>query len=76
VYLPQFYLAEALERGALLRILGDRSPALIDIQSVYPGQRRLPPKTRVCLDFLAQELPQRLARRGARAAAAGTVKPK
>jgi DNA-binding transcriptional LysR family regulator len=75
VYLPRFYLAEALERGALLRVLADHSRALIDIQAVYPGQRRLPPKTRVCLDFLAQELPNRLAKRAGRAARRVSAKP-
>jgi DNA-binding transcriptional LysR family regulator len=75
VYLPRFYLAEALERGALLRVLADHSRALIDIQAVYPGQQRLPPKTRVCIDFLAQELPKRLAECAGRAARRGTARP-
>ncbi|MEY4551579.1 MAG: hypothetical protein RL685_7774 [Pseudomonadota bacterium] len=61
VYLPQFYLAEALKRGALLRVLTSFAPPPIDIQAVYPSQQRLPPKTRACVDFLAEELPKRLA---------------
>ena len=60
VYLPRFYLAEAIERGALLRILGGFSPPPIDIQAIYPSRKLVPPKTRACLDFLAQELPRRM----------------
>jgi DNA-binding transcriptional LysR family regulator len=62
VYLPQFYLAEALKRAKLVRVLSEYAPPPIDIQAVYPAQQRLPPKTRVCLDLLAEELPKRLAR--------------
>jgi DNA-binding transcriptional LysR family regulator len=62
VYLPRFYVAESIERGALVRILADFSSHPIDIQAVYPSRRLLPPKTRVCLDFLARELPKRIAR--------------
>jgi DNA-binding transcriptional LysR family regulator len=62
VYLPRFYLAEAIERGALVRILPGFSPPPIDIQAVYPGRKLLAPKTRACLDFLARELPKRMAR--------------
>ena len=62
VYLPRFYLAESIERGALVQILADFSAPPIHIQAVYPSRQLLPPKTRVCLDFLARELPKRLAR--------------
>jgi DNA-binding transcriptional LysR family regulator len=60
--LPRFYLAEAIERGTLLRILAEFSPPPIDIQAVYPSRKLLAPKTRACLDFLARELPKRIAR--------------
>jgi DNA-binding transcriptional LysR family regulator len=62
VYLPRFYLAESIERGALVRILAGFSSDPIDIQAVYPSRKLLPPKTRVCLDLLARELPKRMAR--------------
>jgi len=62
VYLPQFYLAEDLQRGQLVRVLEKFSRDPIAIQAVYPSNKRLPPKTRACLDFLGQELPQRMAR--------------
>jgi DNA-binding transcriptional LysR family regulator len=61
VYLPQFYLAEALQRGELVRVLAPFAPSPIDIQAVYPSQQRLPAKTRACLDVLTEELPKRLA---------------
>lgn len=62
VYLPRFYLAESIERGALVPILTDFAAAPIDIQAVYPSRKLLPAKTRLCLDFLARELPKRMAR--------------
>jgi DNA-binding transcriptional LysR family regulator len=62
VYLPRFYVAEAIEQGALVRILAGFSPPPIDIQAVYPSRKLLAPKTRVCLDLLARELPKRMAR--------------
>jgi len=62
VYLPRFYLADSIERGALVRILADFSRAPIDIQAVYPNRKLLAPKTRACLEFLARELPKRMAR--------------
>jgi DNA-binding transcriptional LysR family regulator len=61
VYLPQFYLAEALQRGELVRVLTRFAPSPIDVQAVYPSQQRLPAKTRACLDVLTEELPKRLA---------------
>jgi DNA-binding transcriptional LysR family regulator len=61
VYLPRFYLAEAIARGALVRILAEFAAPPIDIQAVYPGRKLLAPKTRACLDFLARELPKRIA---------------
>jgi DNA-binding transcriptional LysR family regulator len=62
VYLPRFYLADGIERGELVPVLGDFSPPPIDIHAVYPSRKLLPPKTRVCVDFLARELPPRMAR--------------
>jgi DNA-binding transcriptional LysR family regulator len=61
VNLPQFYLAEALQRGELVRVLATFAPPPIYIRAVYPGQQRLPAKTRACLDVLTEELPKRLA---------------
>ena len=50
------------EARLMYPILADFSSDPIDIQAVYPSRRLLPPKTRVCLDFLARELPKRIAR--------------
>jgi DNA-binding transcriptional LysR family regulator len=60
-YLPRFYLADSIDRGELVRILDDFSPPPINIHAVYPSRKLLPPKTRVCVDFLARELPPRMA---------------
>jgi DNA-binding transcriptional LysR family regulator len=60
VFLPLFYLTEALARGALVRILDEFCRAEIAILGVHPAGRLVPPKTRVCVEWLAQELPARL----------------
>jgi DNA-binding transcriptional LysR family regulator len=62
VRLPEFYVAEAIDSGALVRILDEFMPSDLNIQGVYPGNRMMSPKTRVALDFLAQELSARLTR--------------
>ena len=36
-----------------------------DAEHIYPGRKLLAPKTRVCVDFLARELPKRIAKCGA-----------
>ncbi|HKO89621.1 MAG TPA: substrate binding domain-containing protein, partial [Polyangiaceae bacterium] len=61
-YLPAFYLAEALEQGSLQPILADFCAEELSVQGVYPSGRIMPPKTRACLDFLAEALAPRLAR--------------
>jgi DNA-binding transcriptional LysR family regulator len=60
--LPRFYVAEALDRGTLVPLLAEFMPSDSAVQGVYPGSRMVPPKTRVTLDFLAQELSPRLGR--------------
>jgi DNA-binding transcriptional LysR family regulator len=60
--LPRFYVAEALEQGTLVPLLAEFMPSDSDVHGVYPGSRMVPPKTRVTLDFLAQELSPRLRR--------------
>jgi DNA-binding transcriptional LysR family regulator len=65
VYLPRFYVTESIARGELVQVLVGFATAPIDIQAVYPSRKLLPPKTRVCLDFLARELPKRIAQREA-----------
>jgi DNA-binding transcriptional LysR family regulator len=65
VYLPRFYVARWLESGELVTILDEWMNDELGIRAVYPsGPRQLPPKTRICIDWLARELPARLAARG------------
>jgi DNA-binding transcriptional LysR family regulator len=61
-YLPAFYLAEAVEQGSLETVLTDFSGQDLGIHGVYPSGRIMPPKTRACLDYLAETLAPRLAR--------------
>ena len=60
-YLPAFYLAEAIDQGSLQQILADFSGEELGIHGVYPSNKIMAPKTRVCLDFLAETLAPRLA---------------
>ncbi len=62
LFLPWFYVAEALERGSLRPILTEYSSDELSVQGVYPSGKLVPPKTRVCLDHLAQALPARMSR--------------
>jgi DNA-binding transcriptional LysR family regulator len=65
VFTPRFYVARALERGELVTVLDEWTNVDLGILAVYPsGPHQLPPKTRACIDWLARELPQRLAAKG------------
>jgi len=64
VYLPRFYLGEALERGELTPVLETYSNVELAVSAVYPEAPLVPPKTRACLDWLARELPVALAAPG------------
>jgi DNA-binding transcriptional LysR family regulator len=74
--LPLFYAIDAVQRGELLTVLDEYCAAEIDIQAVYPTGKLLPPKTRVCVDWLAQNLPERLvpARSGTRQPGRGAAR--
>jgi DNA-binding transcriptional LysR family regulator len=61
-FLPSFYVAEAIEQGLLQQVLTDYLPDELAIHGVYPSGKLMAPKTRVCLDFLAEALAPRLAR--------------
>ncbi len=60
-YLPRFYASEALERGDLVTVLDEFCDSEMGIHAVYPGGSHVPPKTRVCVDWLAQQLAPALA---------------
>jgi DNA-binding transcriptional LysR family regulator len=74
--LPLFYAVDAIERGELLTVLDEYCDAEIDIQAVYPTGKLLPPKTRACIDWLAQGLPEHLvpARSGTRQLGRGAAR--
>jgi DNA-binding transcriptional LysR family regulator len=60
--LPRFYVVDAIERGELVTVLDAYCDVDGGVHAVYPsGARQLPPKTRACVDWLARELPARLA---------------
>ena len=48
--LPDYMAAEAIEKGALLRVLPHAAPATVDAFALYPGHRSLPAKARVFID--------------------------
>lgn len=55
-----YQVADALEQGLLVRILADHEPPAVPVSLVYPGQGRLPMKTRAFIDFAATRLRARL----------------
>jgi DNA-binding transcriptional LysR family regulator len=64
VYLPRFYVVEALESGELTSVLEAYSNVELAVSAVYPQAPLVPPKTRACFDWLARDLPVALAARG------------
>lgn len=58
---PSFYVAEALESGALVTLLDEYCDVELGVFAVYPTGKLVPPKTRVCIDHLAKALPKSLA---------------
>jgi DNA-binding transcriptional LysR family regulator len=55
-----YQVAEAIERGELVRILRDHEPAAVPVSLVYAFQGRLPMKCRAFIDFAVPRLRQRL----------------
>lgn len=55
-----YQVADALRDGRLVRVLGDDEPPAVPASLIYPGQGRLPMKTRAFIDFAVGELRQRL----------------
>ena len=52
--IPAFAVKEAMERGTLELVLGEWFPEPAPLQVVYPQNRHLSRKVRVCVDWLAQ----------------------
>lgn len=56
---PAFICAEALAAGRVRRVLADFPIAELGIHAVLPGNRHVPHRVRVLMDFLAERLGQR-----------------
>lgn len=55
-----YQVAEPLREGRLVRVLADHEPPAVPASLVYPGQGRLPMKTRAFIDFAVGRLRERL----------------
>jgi len=53
---PSFIVAEALQSGALVRLLPDFHTPSLPLQAVYPHRRHLTTKLRLFIDYLAGHL--------------------
>lgn len=56
-----YQVADAVLDGRLVRVLVDEEPPAAPASLIYPGQGRLPMKTRAFIDFAATRLRERLA---------------
>ncbi|MFT5879063.1 MAG: DNA-binding transcriptional LysR family regulator [Moritella sp.] len=56
VQLPDYYVQEHLDKGALVTVLDNYREADEGIWAVYPHNRHLSPKIRLLVDFLAEKL--------------------
>lgn len=56
-----YQAAEALRTGQLVRVLTEAEPPAVPVSLIYPGQGRLPMKTRAFIDFAVGRLRERLA---------------
>ena len=54
--LPDFYAAEAVARGTLVRLLPEHQFDSVDVHALYPSHRSLSAKVRVFIDALAGHL--------------------
>lgn len=55
-----YQAADALADGRLVRVLTDAEPPAVPVSLIYPGQGRLPMKTRAFIDFAAGRIRERL----------------
>lgn len=56
IYLPAFIIGADLQSGRLRQLMPEWDTPLIDINAVFPEQRRLQPKLRRFVDFMAEAL--------------------
>lgn len=54
--LPQVQVLDDVRSGRLIRLLSDFPTEEVPVQILYPTRRHLPPRTRVVMDFLVQEI--------------------
>jgi DNA-binding transcriptional LysR family regulator len=54
--LPDFYAADAVANGTLVRLLPDYQDDTVDVHALYPSHRSLSAKVRVFIDALAEHL--------------------
>ena len=64
-----YQVADALRDGRLVRVLVDDEPPAVPASLIYPGQGRLPMKTRAFIDFAVGRLRDRLSALDAKGAA-------
>ncbi len=70
--LPEYQAIDDIEAGRLTRVLPEYTSEALPAYLVYPSRRHLPPRTRVVIDFLIEEV-HRL--RSRRANGASTTSP-
>lgn len=66
-----YQVAGALQDGRLVRVLVEQESPAVPASLIYPGQGRLPMKTRAFIDFAAAKLRERLSSLGATEADVG-----
>jgi DNA-binding transcriptional LysR family regulator len=70
-----YQVADALREGRLVRVLADEDPPAVPASLIYPGQGRLPMKTRAFIDFAVGQLRDRLLALDVPGAAAPSLAP-
>lgn len=74
--LPEFAVRDEIASGRLVTVFDDQIRSDLQVQAVFPRTQRMPAKTRLLLDFLAQKLsPAAEGRRKAEALAAVSNPP-
>jgi len=54
--LPEIQVIDDLRAGRIYRLLNDYPSQLVPVHIVYPSRRNLAPRTRVVMDFLAEQM--------------------
>lgn len=61
--LPEYQVIDDIDAGRLRRVLPDYTSEALPAYLVYPSRRHLPPRTRVVIDFLIEEVHRLRSRR-------------